>query len=162
MMIEQPPVPFEDLLTEGMPSKLIRNEKGDGMSVEWNKYSTMEDTQTRNGLKSEYGVVFFNVGEIREERFNFDIDRVESLKVEHDPRAYQSHTLITNIPSQNGHDYKEKLGVLNLIRLYLQDISHWGLIDEKDFYNVAKDVLKKSTSKKIKEKILLWIDYLRG
>lgn len=71
MIFEQPPTPFDVLRKEGIPTKLIRNEKGDGMSVEWDKYSSPEETQTRNGSKTEYGVVKFNVGEIRSENFPF-------------------------------------------------------------------------------------------
>lgn len=164
MIIEQPPVPYEELISEGMPSKLIRNEKGDGMSVEWEKYSSLEITQTRLGPKSEYGVVYFNVGEIKEEKFVFNVERQisEPLEVTHDPKEYQSHTLIEKIPSEIDPDYKEKRALLNIIRLHLQEKSHWGLIDREDFYKIAEEALKSPLSKKIRNKVLDWIIHLKN
>ena len=54
---------------------VFQNREG-GMSVDWNEYSTAEETRLRARRPAENGVISMNVGAIRS---------IEGLLVEHDP-----------------------------------------------------------------------------
>lgn len=72
---------------------MFRNEKGDGMSVDWERLcSDPSITQTRDKENPEnYGVVVLSV---------FDIQKhpIYELKIINDQKGYDCHCLVTGIP----------------------------------------------------------------
>ncbi|MDH5404809.1 MAG: hypothetical protein OEY49_20065 [Candidatus Heimdallarchaeota archaeon] len=132
------------------------------MSTEWDKYTKPIETQTRNGNASEFGVVSFNVGKIREFLGNYNDRRIDvnhdPLPTNDDPTDNQSHSLIINIPSKNHSDYKEKRSLLNEIHLYLHENSKWELLD---FGCIEKELSKIPQSKKMEVKLDSWSEFLQ-
>jgi hypothetical protein len=65
-------------VNDGLGPNIFRERDG-GMSVNWSKYRTAEDTRTKGARKqpSEYGVIALVAGRIRS---------VQGLSVEHTPR----------------------------------------------------------------------------
>ncbi|SDE80930.1 hypothetical protein SAMN05216464_109277 [Mucilaginibacter pineti] len=74
-------------------SKVIPNAfqtKGDGMSTDWARYCTPEETRLRNGIAKDNAIVSLHVGEVRIER---------NLEVVHKPEDFnRAHSLIKGIP----------------------------------------------------------------
>ena len=71
----------------------------DGMSVDWLKYRTCEESHNSTKIPADNGVISLNVGDI--------IDcPIDSLEVIHDPQALelnynQSHSLVKSIPKKD-------------------------------------------------------------
>lgn len=114
---------------------MFRNEKGDGMSVDWERLcSDPMITQTRDKENPEnYGVVVLSV---------FDIQNhpIYELKIINDQKGYDCHCLVPGIPMSLKQLKQLKKGEYNLlsdedknfwaskllsIREYLKDITYW-------------------------------------
>ncbi len=159
-LFTQPPLTISQL-REGIPEKLISNRDGDGLSTDWSKYARPEDTQVRNGTSDEYGVVQFNVGDVRKEEFQLERlkRQFHHLDAVHDPTEQNySHSLITGIPSKKDPDFKDRRQVLQQIRLYLHGISEWVILDKNDL-NAQLQKLK-SASKKEQSRLGGWREKL--
>ena len=85
----------------------------DGLSVDWSKYATAENTKLRAKKPEDNGVVSFSVNQLRD----------VSLTVVHKPQNYQAHSLIKDIP--------KKINDLG-IRLILRDICKWEIHYKSD------------------------------
>lgn len=97
-MFEKEEIPDNDNLYYRIHNSYIREgeitpgvfqERGGGMSTDWSKYSTAEQSLNRAPNPKDNGIVKFVVGSVR---------KIE-LTVEHSPKpAHQSHTDVIGIP----------------------------------------------------------------
>lgn len=83
------------------------------MSTDWSKYSTAIELQNRARVPEDNGIVYFNVGEVRNSPF--------PLFVKHDPTLTEhfknrSHSIILDVPPRKND--------IN-IRVRLRDICKW-------------------------------------
>lgn len=75
--------------------------KIDGMSTDWDKYSTAVQSLALSKVPSDNGIVSFHVKLIRQEPY---------LDVEHDPKLYNgAHSLILGIPEKGELKTKARL-----------------------------------------------------
>lgn len=85
--------------------------KIDGMSTDWDKYSTPETSLSLSKTPSDNGIVKFSVALIREQSF---------MGVEHDPQLdNRAHSLVHGIP--------EKGELKTKVRLLLKRICVWEI-----------------------------------
>ena len=85
--------------------------KVDGMSTDWDKYSTAEQSLAFSKIPSDNGIVKFSVGLIRQQ---------PSMDVEHDPLLHnRAHSLVHGIPQKG--ELKTK------VRLLLKRICVWEI-----------------------------------
>lgn len=85
------------------------------MSTDWHKYSSAIELQNRARVPEDNGIVYFNVGEVRNAPF--------PLFVKHDPTLTEhfknrSHSIVLDVPPR-----KNDIG----IRLKLRDICKWEI-----------------------------------
>ena len=79
---------------------IVFQQKGDdGMSVDWLKYRTVEQSRNATRVPIENGVISLNVGDIKD-------CTIEQLDVIHDPQALefnynQAHSLVKSIPKKD-------------------------------------------------------------
>jgi hypothetical protein len=89
----------------------------DGMSADWSKYSTPEETRNRARDPFKVGVITMNVGDVR----TITINSKQVLKVRHypviEPILNRAHSLVIGIHPPN----KAR------IRRQLQGISRWAI-----------------------------------
>lgn len=83
----------------------------DGMSTDWEKYSTAEQTQNRATKPMDNGVVSFITGDLRQK-----VD----LTVTHSPTQNRAHTLVCG--------KLEKIQESTEIRLKLLGICQWEIV----------------------------------
>lgn len=70
---------------------IFQNHYG-GMSVDWDKYASCEETQNRGGqLAENYGVIKLKTGDVRE---------IESQSVEHIPTKNRAHSAVVGEKNQ--------------------------------------------------------------
>jgi len=85
--------------------------KIDGMSTDWDKYSTPEQSLALSKVPSDNGIVRFSVELIRQQ---------PSMGVEHDPQPNnRAHSLVHGIP--------EKGELKTKVRLLLKRIAVWEI-----------------------------------
>jgi hypothetical protein len=85
--------------------------KIDGMSTDWDKYSTPQQSLALSKNPADNGIVKFSVGLIRQQ---------PSMDVEHDPQLYnRAHSLIHGVP--------EKGELKTKVRLLLKRICVWEI-----------------------------------
>ena len=108
--------------SEVEPTFFMLNEAIEGLSVDWSKYSTPNDTLKRRNesrsLKEDdltyYGIIQINIGDFRKVKKEFDLP----LNVEHDPELInRAHSLIHRIIRAN----------VSKIRMILSEIANWAL-----------------------------------
>lgn len=66
----------KSMIDEGIPIPGAFRNHGDGMSTDWEKYSTPKETQNRGKVPSDNGIIKMNVGDIR---------KIPFQSVEHTP-----------------------------------------------------------------------------
>lgn len=101
-------IPQKQLGPEGIHEGVFRDRRGDGMSVDWEKYSTAQQTRERGRLDAdEYGIVAFVAGQVR-------AIRVPPLSVVHHPvEGNQAHSHIHGI---NGAKDMARLKLFRLVK----------------------------------------------
>lgn len=85
----------------------IKNAEG-GLSFDWSKYSTPQDTLNRRKRQSlrDNGIVQLNIGELKLCVKKFELP----IKIEHDPKPEnQAHTLLHGITKGNKTKIRRKL-----------------------------------------------------
>lgn len=74
---------------------------GNGMSVDWSRYATPEETRNRAQDPSANAVIATLVGRIRE---------IQNLQVQHDPdyeRKNRAHSIVVELPTQGSPELVE-------------------------------------------------------
>jgi hypothetical protein len=85
--------------------------KIDGMSTDWDKYGTPQQSLALSKIPADNGIVKFSVRQIRQQ---------PSMDVEHDPQLYnRSHSLVHGVP--------EKGELKTKVRLLLKRICEWEI-----------------------------------
>lgn len=83
----------KERMKTGSPSASVFTPHGDGMSVDWDKYSTAEDTQARGKTPTDNAVISLGVGDIREISYGLDVI--------HDPLPNNRAHSGVNLPDDN-------------------------------------------------------------
>ena len=85
--------------------------KIDGMSTDWDKYSTSQQSLALSKNPADNGIVKFSVEQIRQQ---------PAMDVEHDPKLYnRAHSLIHGVP--------EKGELKTKVRLLLKRLCVWEI-----------------------------------
>ena len=128
-------IPDQDVLYLAVPnlylkvdnthiSKSCFKPKGEGLSTNWSKYATAQETRDQRSIPGNFGVLQMGVGAVRNVTHN------DPLKVEHKPD-----------PSRNNRAHSEIMGLrttrsdLNEIRTALKSISKWAIIWQPEHLN---------------------------
>ena len=97
-------VPANRINAKGRPSPGAFKELRGGMSTDWSKYSTPEESRARSPLPSTTGIARLAVGAVRG----------LNLTVTHAPRSWdEAHTNVTGI----GEDAEVRLKLADLARM---------------------------------------------
>lgn len=116
MTIESESIPDSDLLWRWVPRNKINSkarptpaafkEHGTGMSTDWNKYSTAEESRRRSPRPSDFGIARFCVANIR----------ALTLTVAHSPRDWdQAHSDVTGIGDEEIRMKLRDLAIMELL-----------------------------------------------
>ena len=90
----------------------VFRQHGDGMSVDWEKYSTPPETKGRAKKPSENAVVGFIVGVVR---------AIPSLEVQHKPeRSNRAHSNVMGLPSHDPDLVEIRLKLLRISTVVLE------------------------------------------
>ena len=105
------------LLLDGEIRPNIFREQGEGMSVDWDKYSTPEQSRARSKIPADNGIVRMNTALVR---------RITGLTVTHDPIQ---EGVVDNqgkpVPANQAHSLVNGVGADTQRRVELSRICSW-------------------------------------
>jgi hypothetical protein len=98
------------------PDKEIRpnifREHGSGISTDWNKYSTPEQTKQRSKVPSDNAVISLNVGEVK---------RIKNINVEHAPIiGNRAHSEIRGMPKEKGEQLEIRVRLARISKFEIR------------------------------------------
>ena len=90
-------------------SKIIPNAfqtKGDGMSTDWAKYSSPEESYSRCKIPADNSIVSFNTGRVKSEKILDVIHKPENIN--------RSHSLVLGIPKSEPFKTEVRLHLMKI------------------------------------------------